>query len=173
MCRSSGACRKLWVFDFDDTLVKSDSRVFLTKADGSSVVLTPAQFAGCHLDPGDEFDFREFRVLINARAIPHTDALLREAYEEHGPDRIVVLSARSVPEPIEEYLAAVGLLGPTIVALAGADPQAKRAWLSGRLSVGDVDELIFLDDSNRNVAAVELLRGDHPSVAFDIRFIRA
>ena len=173
MCQPTGSCRKLTVFDFDDTLVKTDSRIFLSRADGTSAALTPAEFVARVLGPGEAYDFREFLVLINARAIGHTDALLRAAHAEHGPGRVAVLSARSVPDPIEQYLASQSLVGVHVAALGNADPQAKHDWLSARLEQGDVDELEFFDDSARNVAIVRSLQERHPHVVVRAYLVEA
>jgi len=47
--------KKLRVFDFDDTLVKSNSKVFLIR-NGEKKEMTPGEFAIYKKKPGDEFD---------------------------------------------------------------------------------------------------------------------
>ena len=51
----------LSIFDFDDTLVKSDSWVYIKKPDGKEIKLDAAEFA-MHkgLEKGEEYDFRDF-----------------------------------------------------------------------------------------------------------------
>ena len=55
--------RKLRVFDFDDTLAKSDALIYLTKADGTEIELDPGEYAVYKEEPGDEFDFRDFNKI--------------------------------------------------------------------------------------------------------------
>jgi hypothetical protein len=48
------------VFDFDDTLVKTKSRIYLTTKEGRLVALTPGEYAVYEPQPGDVFDYSEF-----------------------------------------------------------------------------------------------------------------
>lgn len=152
-----------WVFDFDDTLVRTGSRVFLTRADGRRVDLLPAQFASYVKEPGDSFDFSEFKELIDPRPIDVFVGLMREAAQTHG-SAVAIVSARSVPRPIELFLGLVGVEGVEVVALADSDPTAKMRWIGTRLATGRIGELDFYDDSARNVAAIESLREAWPHV---------
>lgn len=154
----------LWVFDFDDTLVKTGSRVFLVRGP-DTVALSPAQFAAHAREPEDTFDFREFRELIDPRPIDSNVDLMREALEMPG-SCVAIVSARSVPEPIELFLELLGIGGIEVKALSNADPQAKADWVHDRLSAGGFDELHFYDDSPRNIAAVSSLSGSWPAVTF-------
>ena len=45
--------KKLRVFDLDDTLVKTNSKVHITKASGEELYLTPAKYAVYEKEPGD------------------------------------------------------------------------------------------------------------------------
>lgn len=142
-----------WVFDFDDTLVKTGSRVFLTRADGMRVDLTPAQFAAHVREPGDTFDYSEFGRLIDPRPVRWVVDLMRAATHDTG-SQVAIVSARSVPEPIEQFLVMEGFSGVEVFALDDADPAAKAAWVSARVGRGGINELHFYDDSRRNVDAV-------------------
>ena len=51
--------KKLRVFDFDDTLVKTTSFIYVTNK-GKTRKLTPGQYAVYKEKPGDEFDFKDF-----------------------------------------------------------------------------------------------------------------
>ena len=50
--------KKLRVFDFDDTLVKTTSYIYVTN-NGKKRKLTPGQYAIYKEKPGDEFDFKD------------------------------------------------------------------------------------------------------------------
>ena len=52
--------KKLRVFDFDDTLVKTTSFIYVTNK-GKTRKLTPGQYAVYKEKPGDEFDFKDFQ----------------------------------------------------------------------------------------------------------------
>ena len=52
--------KKLRVFDFDDTLVKTTSFIYITN-NGKKRKLTPGEYAIYNEKPGDEFDFSDFQ----------------------------------------------------------------------------------------------------------------
>jgi len=132
-------------FDFDDTLVTTDSRVFTIDDDGKQIALTPHEYVTRLKCPDEEskFDYREFRILINPRPIERYVSMLRAAKRDCGASRVYVLSARSVVAPIEQFLASIDATDVIAATAGGAHPSAKKAWISKRLAVGDVDELQF------------------------------
>ena len=50
----------LHIFDFDDTLIHSDSQVYIRHADGTETSLSSDQYATYDEVPGDEMDFSDF-----------------------------------------------------------------------------------------------------------------
>ena len=56
---------KLRVFDFDDTIAKSDSNIHITTDTGERIEMTPAQYATHKINPEYEYDFSEFDEVIN------------------------------------------------------------------------------------------------------------
>ena len=50
----------LSVFDFDDTIAKSDAWIYVTKNGKTVKKLDPAQFAVYKPAPEEEFDFKDF-----------------------------------------------------------------------------------------------------------------
>ena len=60
---------KLRVFDFDDTLAKSDSKIHITTDTGEKIVMTPAEYATHTQNANYEYDFSEFSQVINPREI--------------------------------------------------------------------------------------------------------
>ena len=50
----------LSIFDFDDTLVTSDSWVYVKRPDGTEMQLDAAEFAVYTPKKGETFDFRDF-----------------------------------------------------------------------------------------------------------------
>jgi hypothetical protein len=162
--------RKLWVFDFDDTLVKTDANTHVTNGD-RKFDLSPAEYAVYDKQPGDQFDFTDFERLINPRAVKWVNRILHNVYQHHGPEAIVVLSARSYQEPIMQYLKSIGLDDVEIVALNTAVPAAKAAWVDARIKRDKLSTVEFFDDSPRNVTAIAALRQQHPGVMIVSRHI--
>ena len=52
--------KKLRVFDFDDTLVFTNSFIYVKKPNGKELKLTPGEYAVYQEKPGEEYDFRDF-----------------------------------------------------------------------------------------------------------------
>lgn len=156
--------KRLRVFDFDDTLVVTDAKVWVTDARDKRFDLTPHEFAVYEKQPGDIFDYAEFRQLINPRAIAWTGCILKHVYDKYGPEGLVILSARSTPDPIVQFLNDVGLPGIEVKALDNADPGMKAAWVDRWIRDRALDYVEFFDDSHKNITAVKELKHVHPSV---------
>ena len=150
--------KKLWVFDFDDTLVKTDAKVHVIDAEGAAFDLTPGEFAVYEKFEGDVFDYTDFQKLINPRAIKWVNKILHNVHAHHGPGAIVILSARSSPIPIEQFLHDSELNDIEVIALDSADPLVKARWIEARIARDGYDAVEYLDDSHKNVAAVANLR---------------
>lgn len=59
--------KKLRVFDFDDTLVFTNSYIYVKSIDGKEKRLTPGEFAVYKEKPGEEYDFRDFYLFKNPK----------------------------------------------------------------------------------------------------------
>jgi hypothetical protein len=154
----------LFIFDFDDTMVKTGSRITVSKRDGSHIVLTPSQYAVYDKDLGDVFDFSEFRKLINPREVRRIMKIFRNRYLKWGPDKIMILTARGSELPVKEFLDIVGLQGVEVVALNDGNPNAKSRVVAERIKKMRLDYVEFFDDSPKNVEAVDLLIDIFPHV---------
>lgn len=148
--------KKLWAFDFDDTLARTDSKVYVVNGD-QRFELKPGQFSVYDTRPGDIFDYTDFETLVNPRTIKWTNRILKAVYAHHDPENIVVVSARGYPGPICEFLTSHGLDGIEVVALGTSDPLSKLKWIEERVSRDGYEEVEFLDDSPKNIAAVRRL----------------
>ena len=60
--------KKLRVFDFDDTLVKTTSFIYIIN-NGKKTKLTPGEYAVYNEKPGDEFDFSDFQKVQDPNEI--------------------------------------------------------------------------------------------------------
>lgn len=171
--RKRSGARALRVFDFDDTLVKHDSRVRVMRADGSSVALTSGEYATYKLQPGETYDYSEFERSVNPRTIKWTAKILRAIYDKYGSSGVVILTARGSRQlaPVYEFLVDAGLPDIKVVGLESTNPADKRDWIARRIEQGDVDHVEFFDDSAKNIAAVKELQGRYPDVEIIVRHI--
>ena len=169
--RAARSTKKLWVFDFDDTLVKTDACTHVTTASGEKFDLSPGEYALYERQEGDVFDYTDFEKLINPRPINWMNLILLEAVECHGPESVVVLSARSYSAPIRQYLDSIGLQNIEVAVLDTADPSAKAKWVAERVERDLPAEVEFFDDSHKNVAAIAGLVAFFPGIRFNARHV--
>ena len=163
--------KKLRVFDFDDTLVRTNSHIYITHGDGKKSKLTPGQYAIYEPKSDDKFDFSDFEEVKQPQEIKGVTKLLRAVHSSGGDRKTVILTARSAYKPVKNYLKDIGLEGIYVVALADADPQKKADWISDKIKSG-YNDVFFIDDSHKNVAAVQGLKKKHPEVKLKVRTVR-
>ena len=161
--------KKLRVFDFDDTLVKSNSKVYVTNK-GKKKTLTPGQFAIYKKKLGDEFDFSDFDKVIEPKQIKAMFKVFKNIYKASGSRRLTVLTARAAYRPVRKFLNDVGFSDVFVVALGDANPQKKADWIQGQIEKG-YDDILFLDDSPKNVTAVKKLKQKYPKIKMDARVV--
>jgi hypothetical protein len=161
--------KKLRVFDFDDTLVKSNSKVFVINK-GKKKTLTPGEFAVYNKKPGDEFDFSDFDKVIEPKKIKAMFRVFKNIYKASGSRRLTILTARAAYKPVRKFLKDVGFNDVYVVALGDSNPKKKADWIQGQIEKG-YDNILFLDDSPKNVSAVKKLKGKYPNIKMDARVV--
>ena len=115
--------KALYVFDFDDTLAKSEAYIYVKKRDGSELTLDPGEYATYKEEPGDEFDFRDFnKMLKNPVAIKDNMRDLKKALSNRQ-NKVTVLTARSLAYPLRYYFRKQHGINPYVVGVASADPK--------------------------------------------------
>ena len=160
--------KRLRVFDFDDTLGKMNATIYVKHSDGTNSELSPADFAVYEPLPGDDFDFRDFDKIIK-QATPITQNV--EAFKKAQADRgakTTILTARSIGYPVKRWLEKEhGIKNVYVVALGSADPMDKARWIEDQIKKG-YDDIYFIDDSAKNVAAVNGLELKYPDIKIDV-----
>jgi hypothetical protein len=169
MTEASGD-RKLRVFDFDDTLVKTKSNIYVTHSDGNKSTLTPGEYAIYEPKEGDKFDFSDFESVKHPQEIKGVTRLLKNIIRVGGSE-IVILTARASYRPVKNYLKDVGIDNIFVVALADSDPQKKADWIEDKIKKG-VNDVFFIDDSHKNVSAVNALSKKYPNISLKVRHVQ-
>jgi hypothetical protein len=162
--------KKLRIFDFDDTLVKTKSHIYIKHKDGKESKLTPGEYAIYEPKEGDQFDFSDFEKVKQPQEIKGVTRLLKNIVRVGGSE-IVILTARSAYKPIKDYLSDIGLDKLYVVALADSDPQKKADWIEDKIK-GGVTDVFFIDDSHKNVSAVQALAKKYPKVSLKVRHVQ-
>ena len=161
--------KKLRVFDFDDTLVKSNSKVYVINK-GKKKTLTPGQFAIYKKKLGDKFDFSDFDKVIEPKQIKAMFGVFKNIYKAGGSRRLTVLTARAAYKPVRKFLKDVGYNDVYVVALGDSNPQKKADWIQSQIEKG-YDDILFLDDSPKNVSVVKKLKTKYPKIKMDARVV--
>lgn len=153
--------KTLHVYDFDDTLAKSEAYIYVRKKDGNNITLTPEEFAAYDEQPGDEFDFSDFnRMLRNARPIRRNVKMIQKSLADPNV-KTTILTARAIAFPIRHYFKTTFGVEPYVVAVGSSDPMKKANWIEKHLQKG-YSNVFFTDDSLKNLAAVDKLKDKYP-----------
>jgi hypothetical protein len=148
------------VWDFDDTLATTKSKVLYTMLDGSTGSLTAEQFAkegDILADQGAAFDFSEFEKVMKGAKGPMFNKAV-ERNKKFGNDNVYILTARPAASSvaIHEFLKGIGLdiKLENIVGLGDGTAKAKADWVKGKVAEG-YNDFYFADDAYKNVKAVQ------------------
>lgn len=169
------ARKNLHVFDFDDTLARSNSRVRVTDTRTGQVThLTPAEYAKFKPESHHSLDYSEFHQVIDPQPIKGLERAARNASRK-GRDVAILTARPAQAEPaIRKYLKGRGIRGRRlkIMAVSSADPAAKRDALGAHMAGKTYDKVEYSDDHAPNVAAVGELQMQHPTTAFRLRTVK-
>ena len=151
--------RKARVFDFDDTVAKTNSKVFATKGK-EKITLTAEDFAkeGERLvSEGWEMDFSDFNRVVEGKKGPLFE-VMKKMKEAAGERDMFILTARA-PESapaIHTFLKEMGIDIPLehITGLGDSAANAKASWLLDKFAEG-YNDFYFADDAIQNVEAVK------------------
>ena len=163
--------KRLRVLDFDDTLVKTKSFIYITHKDGSKSKLTPGEYAVYDEKPGDVFNFTDFEKVNKPKQIRPFTKYLKKIINDEGIARVTILTARAAYEPVKKYLKDIGMGSIYVMALGDADPQKKAKYIEDMIKKG-YDDIFFIDDSQKNIAAVQQLEKKYPEVKFRIQLAK-
>jgi hypothetical protein len=158
--------KKARVFDFDDTLAKTNSKVLYTLPDGTEGSLNATEFAEQYeslKESGATFDYSEFNKVKEGTKGPL--ATLAKRFTEALGDRdVFVLTARpaEAAAAIQEFLRNTLNISIPLKNISGIEngtPGAKAMWIAEKVSEG-YNDVFFADDSKANVEAAEKMLTD-------------
>jgi RNA polymerase sigma factor (sigma-70 family) len=169
--------RKLVVFDIDDTLVHTQTKVHVVKDGGIIDSLNSHDFTHYRLKPGEEFDFSGFR---NAREffekskpiIPMMNQLKRDIATGN---KVVMVTARADFDDRELFLDTFRKFGIDMGKVhvyragnskEGSTEERKKAIIKSLLDKGDYTKAIMYDDAKPNLHTFMELKRDHPRTKF-------
>ena len=153
----------LRVFDLDDTLVKTQSYIYVKHKDGTETTLSPEEYAKYDAKPGDEYDFRDFNRMLNKPQLIKKNFKLLQRMLTSSDKKVTILTARKLAFPIRYWFKKELGLDVYVVGLGNNDPKAKADWIEKHIEKGYTD-IAFMDDSIKNVKAVGNLQNKYPDV---------
>jgi FMN phosphatase YigB (HAD superfamily) len=164
--------KKLRIFDFDDTLVKTNSFIYVTHKDGRKSKLSPGEYAVYKERPGDEFDFKDFQKVTEPKLIKGYFELLKRMSAADSGRIIYILTARAAYKPVYDFIRASGIRNIEVVALGDNNPEKKADWIEAKVKDEGYDDVFFVDDSLKNVDAVRRRLKSYPNVKQKIQHIK-
>jgi hypothetical protein len=169
------AKKHLHVFDFDDTLAHTNSKVKVTDTrNGEITYLTPAEYAKFTPEKHHQMDYTDFHNVVDPVPVTGLDRAARNASRK-GRD-VAVLTARPAKseDAIRKYLKTRGVRGKRlkIMAVGSSDPNAKRDALDTHIAGKNYKKVEFSDDHAPNVDAVGELQQSHPNTKFRLRHVK-
>ena len=150
--------KKLRVFDFDDTLVFTNSYIYVKTIDGREKKLTPGEYALYDEKPGEEYDFRDFYSVQEPQELKKITKVLKRIINKNKGEGVFILTARpqAVDKHVQRYLKDIGINQRIpVTGLQNNDPKAKSDWIENKIDNEGYDDVYFADDSIKNVNAVK------------------
>ena len=145
----------LYIFDFDDTLVDSDAQVRITHEDGTVTALSSEQYAKYSEKETDSLDFTDFDSYPkNAEIIEPVFSQLKDSIASAGSGNVVILTARSNPEPVRLFLKNNGVPNIAVVAVGSSDPRSKALYILDRVKNSGHNEVVVFEDNVRNIRTI-------------------
>lgn len=175
----------LTIFDIDDTLFHTTAEIKVVK-DGRIVrSLTNQQFNNYELQPGESFDFGEFRDAekFNRESQPIRPmiAKLKAILKNSGDSTVIMLTARADFDNKEKFLDTFKRYGIDMsrvhVHRAGNLPgddipaEKKAVWVRKYLNTGKYNRVRLYDDSRTNLRVFKNLEKEYPAVNFDAYYV--
>lgn len=144
---------ELYIFDFDDTLAITDSRVkIIMKASGEEILMTSREFAHYPFNSNTmDLDFGDFSR-AEGTLIKATIEIMEQAILD-GVD-VHIVTARSLAKPVEIFLNNEIGMSPPVVATAGS--AGKSPWLIAKLQSGEYGRVVVFEDCEKNIRSLKL-----------------
>jgi len=155
--------KKLRVFDFDDTLVFTNSYIYVKTIDGKEKKLTPGEYALYNEKPGEEYDFRDFYSVQEPQELKKITKVLKRIINKNKGEGVFILTARPqvVDKHVQRYLKDIGINQKIpVIGLQSNNPKDKSDWVEKKIDNEGYDDVYFADDSIKNVNQMKkMLRG--------------
>ena len=148
------------VWDFDETLAKTKSKIKYKDDNGKLHAISPSEFAengDALITLGYDLDFSDFSKVKGGIKGPMFDKAVKRN-EKFGNEHVYILSARpqNSAKAIHKFLKGIGLdiKLSNIIGLQDSSPTSKAKWIVSKVAEG-YNDFYFADDHLGNVQAVK------------------
>ena len=153
--------KTLFIFDFDDTLIDSEAEVRVIQPDGTKLTMSSEEYAKYKSSDKDVFDFSDFDAYPkHATVIEPVFSELRAAMALAGTENVVILTARSNPEPVNLFLENSNIKGIQVVTVGSSDPMRKANFVLSKVKSDDYDEVVLYEDNVKNIRTIRKVLRD-------------
>jgi hypothetical protein len=169
---------KLVIFDIDDTLVKTDTKVNVVKDGRVIKKLNSHDFTHYQLEPGEEFDFGAFRDAKEffTKAKPILPMISKLKHDIATGNKVIMVTARSDFNDRDLFLDTFKRFGIDMskvhVYRAGnikdklPTEVKKKVIIRKVLDTNDYNKAIMYDDALPNLDLFLSLKDEHPDTKF-------
>lgn len=170
----------LTIFDIDDTLFNTTTKVLVKRGGKTVNALTPAEFNVYKLKDNEEFDFSQFRsakvFADTAKPIGNVFRIAKKLINRLVPNkRIIIVTARSDLDDKKLFLATFKKYGfdtdKVHVYRAGNIPkhgaEAKKDIIRDQINKGKYVSVKMFDDAKANLDKFIELHSEFPNVTFE------
>lgn len=175
----------LTIFDIDDTLFHTTAEIKVIKNGQIVRSLNNQEFNNYELQPGESFDFGEFRSAEKfnqeSKPIRPMIAKLKAMLKTAGDSKIIMLTARADFDDKEKFLSTFEKYGIDMsrvhVHRAGNLPgddipaEKKAVWVRRYLDTGKYTTVRLYDDSKTNLKVFKALEQEYPAVKFEAYYV--
>ena len=173
----------LTIFDIDETLFRTTAQIKVVKDGRVIKSLTNQEFNTYELQPGEDFDFGEFRDAeqFNKESIPIEPmiAKLKAILKNAGDSKVIMLTARADFDNKDLFLDTFRKYGIDTNRihvhragnLGGAPAENKEVFIRKYLDTGDYARVRLYDDSMANIRMFNALSKEYPNVKFFPYFV--
>lgn len=172
--------KRLYIFDFDKTLVDSEARVLLVNESGSSIRISKDEYLVHKLRPGEHYSYEEFEsydVIENAEPTPllsEVRNILNLPDVEYN-EQVIVLTSRAVKSVVDEYLrkhdvnvhGIITINDPNWVGMYPSLNNAERKRVAieeliEQLYLNSQDRIIYYDDDEEILEEISKIKSNCP-----------
>jgi len=184
MYETRGGEQELHIYDFDETIARVETVIPYTVKSPEGKIIEKGETTSVNFEKKQnelendydkgiiiDFDFGAFEKQIENAIInePVYNKLLNSLQSSNV--KTTVLTARSIGHPVTRYLKSIGLevyVVPLGLQIDGkVTGQDKANWIDKRIKK-TTKKVYFIDDSENNRIAVNLLKDKHPNINFKI-----